>query len=188
MTRDEQSALLPFYANDTLAGDERAALERALDTDPSLASELAALMAIRQTMQDEPVSSLGEFGVARLMRDTAAEPNVKTTPFTDHIWKIAAAVLLAVVVGQFVFLSSPVETPEGYNLVGGAQADFVVTFAPTTSESDMRELMLSAGVEFVSGPSALGVYHLGVTSGNAQDALAILTDAPAIETVQSSGE
>ena len=67
MTRDEIEALLPFLANDTLTGEERQSVEAAVNADPDLLAELAALRAIRQTMQSDMVQSPGDMGLARLM-------------------------------------------------------------------------------------------------------------------------
>ena len=75
MTRDEISALLPFLANGTLEGDERAEIEAALAEDAALQAELRALRAIRATMQAEESFSPGEMGLARLMRGVEAEFN-----------------------------------------------------------------------------------------------------------------
>ncbi|MEC8196124.1 MAG: hypothetical protein VX228_07375, partial [Pseudomonadota bacterium] len=75
MTRDEISALLPFLANDTLEGAERAEVEAAVAADAALQAELTALQAIRQQMQadQEAAYSPGEVGLARLMRLVEAE-------------------------------------------------------------------------------------------------------------------
>ena len=51
MTRDEIEALLVFLANDTLEGEERAAVEAAVAGDLALQAELEALKSIRSEMQ-----------------------------------------------------------------------------------------------------------------------------------------
>ena len=43
ISREDLRLLLPFLANGSLAGDDRAALERALAEDPALSAELETL-------------------------------------------------------------------------------------------------------------------------------------------------
>ena len=174
MEREEIEALLPFLANDTLEGDERQAVEAAVADDATLAMELSALREIRKTMQAEEIGSTpGEFGLARLMRDVdkdaqtsqAAPANV----VRPRIWQIAAAVLMAVVVGQAVLLSGSGDTSGGYELAGGGDAALTVTFAPDATEAEIRDTLLDAGVEIIAGPSALGLYQLGLLDGVTAD-------------------
>ena len=68
MTTAQIHELLAFRANGTLEGEDLATVEAALAADADLRAELAALTAIRATMQAEEVQSPGDFGLARLMR------------------------------------------------------------------------------------------------------------------------
>ncbi|MBF9049725.1 hypothetical protein GTA62_00160 [Roseobacter sp. HKCCD9010] len=166
--------LLPFYANGTLDEAERAEVEAALAEDGDLRAELEVLVALRAAMQAEAVQSPGEFGLARLMRDvegtdqdvipTASPENV--VPLRRlRIWQIAAALVLAAGLAQTVFVMTAPNQP-GFELASGGtargEAAFVVGFAPGTSEAEMRDLLLTAGVEIISGPSALGLYELTI--------------------------
>lgn len=186
MNRDEILALLPFLANDTLTGNERAEVEAAVAADPELQAELAALRAIRATMQAEDAYSPGEIGLARLMRDVQMQTPARAAR-RPLLWQAAAAVLLAVVVGQAAFLMRPGD-PGGYQLAG-EEAAFRVTIAPDTSESALRALLLEAGVEIVGGPSALGFYQLAPLDGVTLDAArAILQASEIIESVETPSE
>ncbi|MEM9317914.1 MAG: hypothetical protein AAGA70_02790 [Pseudomonadota bacterium] len=120
LEREEIEALLPFLANETLTGDERTEVETAVAGDPRLASELAALRAIRRQMQgDEAEASPGDLGLARLMRDvdrdasaahstTAAANSPKVVPLSRlRIWQSAAVVVLGLGIGQAVLTTGP---------------------------------------------------------------------------------
>lgn len=168
MTRDEISALLPFLANGTLEGTERAEVQDAVTHDPELAAELAALKAVRATMQAEDSFSPGEMGLARLMRDVDAEARAANVNRRPLIWQIAAAILLAVVVGQTVWQIADTG-PGGYQLAGDTPAPFTAAFRADVTEAELRALLLQAGVEIVSGPSALGLYALAPVEGVTQD-------------------
>lgn len=197
MTRDDVQALLPFLANDTLAGDERAEVEAAVAADAELQAELAALRAIRETMQaDEIDYSPGEMGLARLMRDVDAEaaPVVQRSGIIHRpwLWQSVAAVLLAVVVGQAAFQLGSPETGDTFTLASGEEpgsalsgAQLSVTFDPDVTEQALRALLLQAGVEIAAGPSEQGLYQLALHEGVTLDAaLAALAAADAVASLE----
>lgn len=182
--REDIEALLPFLANETLEGAERAEVEAAVAEDVQLASELAALRAIRANMQaEDSEASPGELGLARLMRDIDQEVQATPAPVADNdnvvpmrrlrMWQAAAAIVLALGLGQAVLTNAP-DTPapgSEFGLASGMDgpeaAAFRVIFAPETSEADMRNLLLEAGLEIVAGPSSLGFYDLAPLDGAA---------------------
>lgn len=203
MSYQDIHELLPFRANGTLEGADLDAVDVALAEDADLRTELAALTAIRATMRAEEVASPGEFGLARLMRDVDAEARVaapvaandNVVPLSRlRIWQVAAAVVLAVGIGfnlpQIGPGSAPMERaesePAGFTLAsGGAAADFTVVFAPDATEAELRALLLEAGLEIVSGPSALGIYGLGLIDAEMSDAaFAALSASAIVEDVQ----
>lgn len=175
---------LPFWVNGTLDGDARAALDAALAEDARLAGEAEALGAIRDGMQAEDVRSPGEFGLARLMRDVAKEaavaaPVPQVVPLTRRpwVWQAAAAVALAALVGQTMWSPRGAEQAAGratgFELAGAAvPGALAVAFVPGTTEEALRAVLLDAGLEIVSGPSALGFYRLDLP-GSADDAAAL---------------
>lgn len=204
MTHQDIHELLPFRANGTLDGADLAAVDAALAEDADLRADLAALTAIRTTMQAEDIASPGDFGLARLMRDVDAETaNAAPPPAAANdnvvplrrlrIWQAAAAVVLAVGVGvnlpQFGPGSAPLDSaePAGFSLASGdgPAADFIVVFAPDAAEAEIRGLLLNSGLEIVSGPSALGLYGLGlVNPGSGDVAFSALSASAIVEDVQ----
>ncbi|MEM6608048.1 MAG: hypothetical protein AAF689_05660 [Pseudomonadota bacterium] len=125
--RKEIEALLPFLANDTLAGQDRADVQAAVDDDAGLAAELQVLKAIRDQMQAEPAeTSPGELGLARLMRDIDREAAQTPAPVEDapsnvvplsrlRLWQAAAVVVLGIGIGQAVLTPQGI-TPEAPGL------------------------------------------------------------------------
>ncbi|MFN3208090.1 MAG: hypothetical protein ACE369_03655 [Roseovarius sp.] len=184
LSRDEIEALLVFLANDTLEGEERAAVEAAVAADPQLAGELAALKAMRSEMQAEEVSTPGEMGLARLMREIDAEAaspvvpqaglpeaaNLSTAP--SGFWKIAAVALFGLVVAQTAYIGYDKGTD--FELAGGegpavsAEHTIRVAFAEDAAEADIRALLLDLGLVIVDGPSAIGLYTLAATDDAAR--------------------
>lgn len=191
LSREEIEQLLPFLANGTLEGSELAEVRQAVEADADLAVQLAGLQALRTTMQqDETGYSPGDIGLARLMRDLDMQERASRPAPRSMIWQIAATVLLAVVIGQAVLLPQRDDAGGGFELASGAQAVFTITIRPDATEADIRALLLTAGVEIVEGPSALGLYGLALVEGTTiQDARSILNAArDIIETLDSAPE
>jgi len=197
LTRDEIAALLPFHANGTLDGAERAEVDAALAQDAGLRAELAALEAIRGTLQAEKAEpGPGEFGLARLMREIAREEaaagdraprQARAGAGRLRIWQIAAAVALALFLGQSALLLRG-EAP-GFGLAGGGAgaAGLTVAFSADATEAEIRALLLSADAEIVGGPSALGLYTVAPVEPERLTALrSVLEGAEIVESVERS--
>lgn len=181
LSRDEIEALLVFLANDTLEGEERAAVEAAVAADPQLAGELEALKAMRAEMQAEDVTSPGEMGLARLMRDIEAEAtasagppaaNLPTAP--SRLWKIAAVVLFGLVIAQTAYFGydrgADFELASGEEAPVGAEYTLRVAFAGDATEADIRALLLDLNLVIVDGPSAIGLYTVAALDEAAREA------------------
>ncbi|WP_071672427.1 hypothetical protein [Nioella nitratireducens] len=211
MTSETIHELLVFHANGTLDETERATVEAALADDAALRAELETLRAIRATMQADEVQSPGAFGLARLMRDVEAEGRVAPAAPAEtpsnvvsitrlRLWQVAAAVVLAAGLGWNLVqmplgptatapqMADPLaeQAPAGYSLAGGdSDAMFTVAFASDATEAEIRSLLVGAGVEIVSGPSALGLYGLSVLEGeDADTARAALASAEIVDDLQ----
>jgi anti-sigma factor RsiW len=179
VNRTEIEALLPFYVNGTLRGDERASVEAALDDDARLRDEAAALGHIRQSMRDSDMGHTpGEFGLARLMRDIdraapARQPAVRRQS-TILPWGLAAAAAIALVavgLGRFGFEESAPYTQAS----GGADETFLtLAFQPEASQAQVSDLLLEYGLVIVDGPSAIGLYR--VDPGQGRDLAALAAD------------
>ncbi len=76
----------------------------------------------------------------------------------------------------------PASAP-GFVLASGeTDVDFSVTFDPASTEQEIRALLLATGVEIVKGPSALGLYGLGlIDSDDRENAEARLAEAGIVE-------
>lgn len=185
LSRQEIEELLVLHVNGTTTPEENAEIEAWLARDPLLAAERAALAQMRATMQDEPMQSPGEFGLARLMRDIereerarpAVEPpaaNTDTAPRRllagPRLWQVAAVLALALFAGQTAWMLR--DGGPRYELVGAGEDQatgplLIVAFAPEASEAAIRALLLDLDLEIAAGPSALGLYRLRAPSSEA---------------------
>ncbi len=187
--------LLPFYANGTLEGAELAEVETAVAQDSDLAWELEHLQLIRADVKARAVAQTpGEFGLSRLMREIDAEtvqPVQKAANTNTRIWQFAAAAAIAVLAVQTTVMFSTPDTP-GYELASGGSGVgydgpiLTVAFHGTATEGEIRALLLSLDLEFISGPSALGLYEIGAL--DEASAEAALTELGAATTLVESVE
>lgn len=193
-SRDEIVLDLPFFVNGTLTDAERAEVEALMAEDARVAAEVEALSAIREGMQAEDIRSPGDFGLARLMRDVGREGAGPATlkdpvqaPARGWAWKIAAAVAMAALVGQTLYLNRPGN--DRFELAGAAETGaLLVSFAPGASEEAIRNLLVGSDLEIVGGPSALGLYRLDVVEGGdlAAATSALRAAADIVESVENA--
>lgn len=173
--RRDLEALLPFYVNGTLEGDERQSVEAALRDDAALRDEAEALSRLRRTMKDvDDGPSPGEFGLARLMRDidrmdAPARAPRRRAPILP--WSIAAAAsagFLALALGW-----APAERQEPFRQASGVSDGVYLTvaFQPDVPQSQVSDLLLEYGLAIVEGPSALGLYRVDPGAGRDVGAL-----------------
>ncbi len=177
---DETDLLVPFAANGTATDAQRADVEARAASNASYAQDLAAARKMRDLMQArEALPSPGEFGLARLRRDIAANraaapattAQVKSLPR----WRAAtfAAMAASIVLAAALVLRAPGGGEPGYELAGSGTAmdavHFQVAFDPTVSESEMRALLTELDLSIVSGPSGLGLYELRANDPDANE-------------------
>ena len=181
MTRDEIQALLPFHVNGSLTGAEAADVAEALAGDAALRQEAAALVALRQAMQETPVQSPGEFGLARLMRAVEREAPAPRRPL---LWQAVAAVAVAAALGQAIWFGMAGNGPDVTLAGDGEAAGLTVAFVPEASMQAVADLLAAQGLRVVDGPSALGLWR--VTGDDLAAAAAALGASPLVEDVQEA--
>lgn len=174
---EELEYLLPFHANGTLEGEERALIEKALETDLELQKEAETLNLLRREIKGLRFdNSPGELGLNRLKQQIGPAngmsandngPAIEPMNRKPWIWRgVAAAACLALVLQAGYFLheqkqESELDAAGGLTSTAPAAGAFLkVTFVPDAKEQNIRALLLSLDITIVGGPSSLGVYIL----------------------------
>jgi hypothetical protein len=104
---------------------------------------------------------------------------------TPPVARIAIAAQFVLVLGLVVALSlggpnSDELENAGYQVVAGeVVGDFTVSFSPSATEQQIRDLLRDHQASIVAGPSALGIYTLEVADG--------ATEAEVLAAFQASG-
>lgn len=193
MDRQQAAELLPWYANGTLADDQRAQVEAWVARDAALRADLELLRqagTVLRATAERPVHS----SVGRFLDRIAAEPanaegaNVvglkrASRPVSagrKWAFALAAGVMLAqaVVIGVLVTREGddgalePLSGP-----AHGQRPNLQVTFVETAPEIEIRALLAETGAQIVGGPGSLGVYRLHVAPEKLEQAEQLLRKA-----------
>lgn len=180
----EIADLIPWYANGTLSGDERAGLEKHLNECLPCRAALRGERRIRGLVRgqdDVPLSA--EHGFSDLLRRIDANDG-RAAPFRlgpRFAW--GAAIVGAAIFG-WLLVSGPL-TPEA----GDAAAPFMtqtdgtstgvnridIIFADTIDEAEILGIIEFPGARIVGGPSELGRYTVTIADSS-EDELSQLID------------
>lgn len=176
------------YLQDRMGPEDRAGFEREMDSDPSLAAEVAMLTGARRAMAEETLpDGASEAGWARLSEaiaeDQATPPANTNRPLA---WAQAAAIAAAAIaVWQFAVVprfqgAEPGLVPASDTIEGPALR---AAFAADAPLSEVTALLREVGATVIDGPSAVGLYTLAFRDAGARDsAEAALTDRPDLVT------
>jgi len=195
-------AMLPWFVNGTLEGDELAAVEQHVHECPrcrrevDLLEQLQAVCAIDAPALDAtPSYRLLHERIAGRRRLASLRDRVRglfrpwqRAPAWAK-WAIAAQfagiVMLAVRVAMPVSESArnfeTLGAPTGHTARGGTVA---VVFVPEVTEAELRRIVQAAGARVVDGPTESNAYMLEVPVGHRDAVLAALRAEPAVTLAQ----
>lgn len=177
--RDEMQALLPFYLNGTLEGDDLVRLENWLASDPQGATALAeaeaelfGTMAANDSIRP-PADALSRF-TRSLDAEAGSERRRTPASMVADWWSrlarlpvglawATAAVALALLVVQAAM--QPSGRIENYEVAGSPDkvADWpfvLMVFKPDARVNDIAALLDSQGAVIADGPRAGGIFRI----------------------------
>ncbi len=175
--------LLPWYANGTLEGEEREAVEAHLAGCQQCRDELAWLRAVHGQARADAEQGLGELGLHRLLR------SVRTGQPRRRWWRpaLAAAAVLVIVLQSAAILQLRRPAQDVFRPLGSTPPAGVVLqvrFHDDAREGAIRAMLNNLDATVIGGPGALGVYRIRVPSAGGADAAA----TRALATLQASPE
>ena len=201
--RDEMEALLPFYLNGTLTGDDLKRVEDWLASDPDAMAalgeaedEFSGSLAANEAVRP-PADALRRFN-AMLDREAGPERASQSSPsLLASLWDrfmglpkeiawAAAAVAIAVLVVQAVVVATT--EPGRYEVAGAESGDLpfiLVTFTPDARIADVAAALDEAGASLAGGPLPGGMFRIAIPVETAADydrIAAIIADAPFVAT------
>ena len=174
LSEQECVALLPWYLNNTLAADERQALQEQLQQSADLQVRLQELQLLRdhlpKQLDDYPAAQLGW---TRLQKQLHSEKQLGTqhpsrNPSQNNWSKlaaIAALLVLSIQVGWFAAMQR--DAGDNIQLLGGSPVVvptnsqvLQLQLDPSASWQDVVALVNALNADVVQGPSAAGIIHL----------------------------
>lgn len=187
-------ALLPWYVNGTLSGDERAFVAEHVARCDRCRREIDFLRDVFAACASLPT---GEAAPAR-----APQPPVRaahgslarnwqaTTPWIRGLLaaELAAITVLATLLVVDVPASAPYRTLGTVSRPAATAYDqLAVTFEAAATEADIRGSLHAAGARIVDGPTASGVFVLEVPTSRVDEALRMLRAARAVRFAERLG-
>jgi hypothetical protein len=186
--RDEMETLLPFYLNGSLEGSDLEAVEEWLATDPAALAalgeaeaEFSGTSAANEAIRP-PADALSRFAKA-LEAEAGPARKPAGSSWLAQAWGrfmgvpvgvawAAAAVLLALIMVQS--LVQPGGKGNDFE-IAGTQDDLakmpfaLVKFRPDATMSDISVFLGNNGLKIIGGPTADGVFRLGIPAATAAD-------------------
>ena len=165
--------LLPWFVNETLSTEERHTVEQHVETCPQCQQEISLLQKMRTHVKEIRTESPGEFGLNRLLSTVRNDQTVTEAPqqTISQWWKsgfaIAASLIIFIQAGLLIdtwYISKPMiplSGPQEHGLV------LQVSFTPTATEAQLREVITAIHGRFIDGPSSLGIYRIRLDDSGA---------------------
>ena len=183
-------ALLPWYVNGTLEGDELEGVRRHLGECELCRREaewLRELHAACVAAESVPGAPNAFHGLRRRLEapppgKRSDAPRVASRSWTR--WALAASVAVALALGASVLRDT--SAPTLYRTLGAsggsaqASGSMIVVFDPATTEAELRRILRSADARVVDGPTQANAYVLDVPAGERQSALRALRSQRAV--------
>ena len=169
------SLLVPRYLRGELSTQERADFDLFVDNNPDFKAEIEFQRNLMAARPEDNTSADMEFGWAKLSRsidalDEAAMPspqaaNDSVAPSRfSHMWKVAAAALACLSIGQGLYISNS-KAPE-YQLASEEELQgttLQLSFNADVSFKQASDLIAGHNAQIIAGPSKLGIYTLSFT-------------------------
>lgn len=194
-------ALLPFYVNATLQGEELWLVEQHVRTCEKCQRELdwlrnifadLATSSLRSEATCTVVGAQQRFEDDRIRRRwrTRIQDGLQTsTPWTR--WLLAAQLAAIVILGTLVATEG--RDNASYRTLGTPspsaqlQDSIAVMFDPSTPESELRQIVYSVGARIVDGPTVTGVFLLEMPKERVEEALKTLRAERAVRLAEDLG-
>jgi anti-sigma-K factor RskA len=193
--------LLPFYANGSLRGEERAFVEQHLSSCEECRREVDWLRAVYAACAASPLlqdaaRTLPE-SRAEVVDDSSRQPvtlGIRERWFAAQPWtrwlmaaQLAAIVVLATLlatdtgdVASYRTLGAPNSTPQSRDSVA-------VMFDPAIKEADLRRIVQGIDARIIDGPTSTAVFVLEIPAARTDQALAALRAEPAVRLAERLG-
>lgn len=196
MSSERFQDLLPWYVNGTIDDDDRLWMDQYLTAHPQAQAEVNWYQSLQQRMRDSIPAVPATLGLAQTLARIRGDQPTWAERLRAFFGNFGLRPGLALAGWALVIVQSGVI----FSMRHGAQDDAAqiralratpveegpvlkVNFAPTTTESDLRHLLMQVQGDIVGGPGQLGDYYLRVPEGTQARALTLLQAQPQVQGV-----
>jgi hypothetical protein len=201
LSHRQVAELLPWYVNGTLEGPELDRMEGHLERCGSCRTVLAAERGLAHALRtSEELAFSPERALGRLRGRLTAElepDRPRAIGWQERLRGLSSPVRWALA-GQLLVIAAlsaallwphpdpaPFQTLTTPSEVDTSEAESLrIVFNATTSEGDLRALLLESGGRIVAGPSRFGVYTIEVPPGALEATLEGLRSSPLVTFVE----
>ena len=178
---DEIERLIPWYVNGTLNETEMDLVNRHLRSCRRCTASVQAEVVFARKLRAEP-AGLGDLAgtaeawsafAARLPRRRPSAARVWRTKFSRPSTPAAPAAallsLMLVVAGGSFLAGQQLQRPEFQAMTTSSTYDgpvVQIVFEPDVPEHRIRRVVLESGGTVISGPTATGIYRIGLPAGS----------------------
>jgi anti-sigma-K factor RskA len=194
-------ALLPWYVNGTLEGDELDGVRHHLSQCAQCREEVAWLRELHAACvaaESMPGAGNAFRSLRHKLEGRATKGGLSSR--LGRVWshgstwtRWAAAASLAMVLALGASLLQEARGPTLYHTLGAsgtterASGSLIVVFDPATTEADLRRILRQADARLVDGPTRANAYVLDVPAGRRQDVMHMLRAQRAVVRVEQLG-
>jgi hypothetical protein len=201
VTHASVDALLPFYVNATLRGEELAFVEQHVrdcekcQREADWLRKMFASLATGSALPDAPRGVVDPRQASSDQRrqdnrGTRIQERLRTAPPWTR-WLLAAQLATIVILGTI--LASNVRDDAGYRTLGSANPSaqlrdaIAVQFDPATPEGELRRIVQKVDARIVDGPTVTDVFVLEIPRERAEKALQTLRAEHAVRLAERLG-
>jgi len=172
-SRNSAEELLPWLVNETLDGDEKKQLEKAVDNSQELQNEKELLGKLRQEIKQQEFPNVAlEFEWQKLHKQIASEKKpAKQNSNLIARWRMIALAASLLLVIQSTTIMIPTEE-DGYFEPLSSDSEtsapkrtlLKIRFIDTATQIEVQKLLRKHQLEFVSGPTSAGLYQVSTNN------------------------
>ena len=200
-THASVDALLPFYVNATLQGDELALVEQHVRACEICQDEVDWLRVVFADLATGSALSEAPHAVVGLLQrsgerqtqsnwSSRIQLSIRTSPPWTR-WLLAAQLAAIALLGTF--LAAEVRDNASYRTLGSPTASaqlrdvVAVMFDPGTSEAELRQIVNKVGARIVDGPTMTDVFVLEIPAEHIEEALKALRTERSVRLAERLG-
>lgn len=194
-THRDVTDLLPWYANGTLDGTERARVEDHVRQCVACRHELVLQQRLAETIRDDTVPTGMAKGLARLNAQIDLDSTSIVPAPRSSAWWQRPALLVPLIAAQFVaiavlvWMQEPEPAATFRTLASPSTTEYsrdavVVIFDPATTQQRVQALLRELDARIVDGPNTRGAYTLELPNDSQTASLERMRAMPEVRFAQ----